>query len=69
MDPQHAVFVGDRLVDDIGGAQAIGMRAVLTHQFRQEDASASDIEPDGLIRRLAELPAVIEAFERGASYP
>ena len=69
VDPQHAVFVGDRLVDDISGAQAIGMRAVLTHQFRQEDASASDIAPDAIIRRLAELPAVIEAFERGASYP
>lgn len=69
IEPEYAVFVGDRLVDDVSGAQAIGMRAVLTHQFRQEDAAASDIVPDGVIQHLTELPAVIEAFERGASYP
>jgi FMN phosphatase YigB (HAD superfamily) len=69
VEPEHALFVGDRLVDDVSGAQAVGMRAVLTHEFRQEDAEASDITPDAVVQRLAELPAVIEALERGASYP
>ena len=67
VEPQHAVFVGDRLIDDVSGAQAAGMRGVLTHQFRQEDSSASDVVPDAIIQRLAELPAAIEALERGAS--
>jgi putative hydrolase of the HAD superfamily len=28
VEPEHAVFVGDRPVDDIGGAAAVGMRTV-----------------------------------------
>ncbi len=36
-EPGETVFVGDRLYDDIGGAQAVGMRAVQTRQFRAED--------------------------------
>ncbi len=69
VEPQHAVFVGDRLVDDVSGAQAAGMRAVLTHQFRQESIEDSQIVPDAVVTHLAELPAAIEALERGASYP
>ena len=69
VEPQHAVFVGDRLVDDVSGAQSVGMRAVLTHQFRQERVEDSRIVPVAVVTRLAELPAVIDAMERGASYP
>ena len=53
-----AVFVGDRLVDDIWGAQGVGMRAVLTHEFRQEEGG--DVKPDAVIRRLPELPTVLD---------
>jgi len=63
VEPPSAVFVGDRLVDDISGAQAVGMRAILTHQFRQEDVAATNIVPDAVVGRLAELPGVIDAFE------
>ncbi|MEX1255457.1 MAG: HAD family hydrolase [Dehalococcoidia bacterium] len=59
----EVVFVGDRLVEDVGGAQAAGMRAVLTHQFRQEQAADGSPEPDAIIRRLSELPDVIESFD------
>jgi len=59
--PADAVFVGDRLVDDIGGAQAVGMRAVLTRQFRQEEDP--DDAADGHIEDLRELPGVIAAWE------
>jgi putative hydrolase of the HAD superfamily len=55
--PTTTVFVGDRLYDDISGAQAVGMRAVLTRQFRQEDDPA--YAPDGVIEHLRELPDVI----------
>jgi FMN phosphatase YigB (HAD superfamily) len=58
--PQDAVFVGDRLVDDIAGAQAAGMRAVLTHQYRQEPLEGATAVPDAVIERLSELPRVVE---------
>ena len=55
-----AVFVGDRLVDDVSGARAVGMRGVQTRQFRQE--SDPDIEPDAVIEHLRELPGVLRTW-------
>jgi putative hydrolase of the HAD superfamily len=57
MEPPGVVFVGDRLYDDVGGAQAVGMRAVQTRQFRAEDDP--EAHPDGVIDHLRELPAVL----------
>jgi putative hydrolase of the HAD superfamily len=59
-----AVFVGDRLFDDISGAHAAGMRTVLTRQYRQEPLDVAAVRPDAVISRLAELPAVIERLEQ-----
>jgi HAD superfamily hydrolase (TIGR01509 family) len=56
--PGDAVFVGDRLVDDIAGAHAVGMRAVLTHQYRREEPDG-DIRPDAVIERIGELPPIL----------
>src|SRR5919201_167698 len=50
---ERAVFVGDRVTDDIGGAQAVGMRSVLTREFRQEEPG--EIRPDAVIERLLDL--------------
>ncbi len=58
VEPQETVFVGDRLYDDVSGAQAVGMRAVLTRQFRQEDDP--DYAPDAVISHLSELPEVLD---------
>ena len=58
--PTEAVFVGDRLVDDIAGAQAVGMRAVLTRQYRQEEPDS--IAPDAVIEHITELPDVLSRF-------
>ncbi len=58
--PHEAVFVGDRLREDVGGARDLGMRAVLTHQYRQEPLDGAWAAPDAVIQRLSELPAVIE---------
>lgn len=55
-----AVFVGDRLVDDIGGAHAVGMRAVQTREFRREDAG--EVEADAVIDRLEELPETLSGW-------
>jgi putative hydrolase of the HAD superfamily len=57
----ESVFVGDRLLDDVTGAQGVGMRAVLTHQFRQEEDPS--IEPDATIEHLGELPAVLGSWD------
>lgn len=59
--PVDAIFVGDRLVDDIAGAHALGMRAVLTHQYRQEQPD-DDIVPDATIRLAQELPDIIAGW-------
>jgi putative hydrolase of the HAD superfamily len=57
-DPAETVFVGDRLYDDISGAEAVGMRAILTRQFRQEDDP--DYQPDAVIEHIGELPEALE---------
>ena len=54
------LFIGDRMPEVILGAQAVGMLAILTHQYRQE--SPDDAMPDHVIRRLAELPAHLDAL-------
>ncbi|HEX2267509.1 MAG TPA: HAD family hydrolase [Actinomycetota bacterium] len=59
-DPAETVFVGDRLLDDISGAHAVGMRGVQTRQFRQEENP--DVLPDAVIDHLRELPAALERW-------
>jgi putative hydrolase of the HAD superfamily len=54
------VFVGDRLLDDVSGAHAVGMRAVQTRQFRQEHDP--DVMPDAVIDHLRELPGVLSRW-------
>ena len=59
--PRTTVFVGDRLREDVAGAQAAGMRAVL---IDRGDASAAGgtvgvAHPDAVIRSLSELPGVL----------
>jgi putative hydrolase of the HAD superfamily len=61
-EPGEAVFVGDRLLDDVSGAQAVGMRAVQTRQFRQEEDPA--VVPDAVVHHLRELPGVLRAWAR-----
>jgi len=59
--PEEAVFVGDRLMDDVDGAQRLGMRAILTREFRQEEDPT--VRPDAVIDRLGELPAVLGTMD------
>jgi FMN phosphatase YigB (HAD superfamily) len=47
--------------DDVAGAQAIGMRGVLTHQYRTEEPDG-EIRPDATIERIAELPALLSGW-------
>ncbi len=59
-DAATAAFVGDRLNDDIVGAQAVGMRTILTREFRQEDPG--EISPDAVVDALLEVPDVIAGW-------
>jgi putative hydrolase of the HAD superfamily len=46
-DPLDVLFVGDRLVDDVAGAAAVGMTTAQAVWFRADDAP-SEVEPDFL---------------------
>ena len=55
-DPFRTLFVGDRVREDVQGPKALGMRAVLTREWRQEDDPGV---ADYVIQRLGELPPVV----------
>ena len=63
-DPSRAVFVGDRVFDDIHGAKSVGMRAVLVPhstipQWQHGPVSG---EPDATVQRLSDLMAIIDEW-------
>lgn len=64
ISPQEAVFVGDSPEADVRGAQAVGMRAVLTHEYRQE--SVESITPDRIIGRLPEVIEYVDSLRAEA---
>jgi putative hydrolase of the HAD superfamily len=45
VEPQRALFVGDALIQDVGGASALGMRTVQALWFRADDVPDAP-EPD-----------------------
>lgn len=63
-DPADCVYVGDRPYDDISGAKNAGMRAVLLphSDIPAEQRVAVDIEPDAVLRRLSDLPGVLDRW-------
>jgi FMN phosphatase YigB (HAD superfamily) len=56
----RAIFVGDRLREDIGGPQAAGMRAILTQEFRHDERTDGAPAPDAIIDRLVDLPELVQ---------
>ncbi|HLZ73181.1 MAG TPA: HAD family hydrolase [Dehalococcoidia bacterium] len=55
---EHCVMIGDRPIDDIGGALGAGMRAVLKTNGHLSELPVH-IAPSAVIEHLAELPALI----------
>jgi putative hydrolase of the HAD superfamily len=60
--PERAVYVGDRLVTDVAGAQGVGMKAVLI-EVPQRIEQVPHIVPDARIRELPELLAVLPRLD------
>ncbi|HEV3365216.1 MAG TPA: HAD family hydrolase [Acidimicrobiia bacterium] len=65
LHPARVVFVGDRLRDDIWGAQQVGMRAVWIRRPGAPGAEA--VVPDAVIRHLPALPALLSGWRTTAS--
>ena len=64
----EAVMVGDSLRQDVEGALAVGMRAILVHRAEEPHPQAGELSSAGVgvVRSLAELPA---AMTRLPNYP
>jgi putative hydrolase of the HAD superfamily len=56
---EDAVFVGDRLHDDVWGAQQLGMRGVWV---RNAAVPSYDVEPDGVVDTLDELVGLVDGW-------
>ncbi len=58
--PEEIVFVGDRVEQDVVGPALLGMRGVLTLQYRREDPTETGVKPDAVIEHLSELPSRVK---------
>ncbi len=58
---EDAVYVGDRLIPDVGGAQAVGMKAVLIEVAHRVETHPT-ITPDGRVKELTELLSVLHTL-------
>ena len=60
--PEETIFVGDRLDADVEGPAALGMRTVLTLQYRREDHTNARVRPDAVIYHLSELVPYVQGL-------
>lgn len=62
--PERAVFVGDRLYDDIHGAQSVGMRTVyVPHStIPERQRGSAEGTPDAVVQRLADVLDVVDGW-------
>ncbi len=65
--PGEAVMVGDDLVGDVLGAQAIGLTGVLvrTGKFRADALATADATPDHVVDSIADVPDLLAAGRPG----
>ncbi|XP_015277689.1 PREDICTED: phospholysine phosphohistidine inorganic pyrophosphate phosphatase [Gekko japonicus] len=61
VEPHEAIMIGDDIVNDVGGAQQCGMRAlqVRTGKYRPCDEQHPQVKADGYVDNLAEAVEVI----------
>ena len=58
--PAECVMIGDRQIDDVSGAKAVGMRAI----WRRNDYGypTSSVAPDAIVDRVSELPLLLQRW-------
>lgn len=63
-EPDRCVYVGDRLFDDIWGAQNAGMRAIhVPHStIPAEQVGHTEGLPDAVAHRIGDVPAIVSAW-------
>ncbi len=63
-DPARCVYVGDRLYDDIWGAQNAGLKAIhIPHSvIPAEQVGHSEGEPDAVVHELSEIPELLDGL-------
>jgi putative hydrolase of the HAD superfamily len=63
-DPARCVYVGDRLFDDVWGAQSAGLRAIhIPHSVIPADQLGhTEGTPDAVAHRLTEIPGIVAAW-------
>jgi putative hydrolase of the HAD superfamily len=68
-DPANAVFVGDRLFDDVHGAAAVGMRTVFVphSEIPEHQRGHTEGTPDAVVGQLSEVLAVVDAWSADPS--
>lgn len=64
-DPSRCVYVGDRLFDDVWGAQNAGMRAIHIPLSAIPDAQRghTEGEPDAVAHRIADVADIVTTWE------
>lgn len=60
--PTNAVYVGDRLFEDVWGPQQVGMRAIWVpgSQFHDHDTTDTDANPDAVVHDLTDVVTTID---------
>ena len=68
VEPTHAVYVGDRLFEDVLGSQEVGMRAIwVPHSDIPTDQQVTvDATPDGVADQLLDVLDIVEPWIAGA---
>ena len=68
VQPEHAVYVGDRLFEDVHGPQQVGMRAIwVPHSdIPAEQRVAVDVTPDAEAHELMDVLDIVDAWSRAA---
>ncbi|MBI4596719.1 MAG: HAD family hydrolase [Candidatus Tectomicrobia bacterium] len=64
LSPEEAIFVGDRIAEDVMGAQKVGMKGVL-RKHRLRPSNGGNIKPDAEIEQLSELFNLLKEWEMG----
>jgi putative hydrolase of the HAD superfamily len=65
VDPADAVYVGDRIWDDVAGAQRVGMRTIwIPHSQVPVDQIPDDsARPDAIAHELSDIPGILDAWQ------